>query len=567
MKVDRSRAFVRSAALAGLALLTAVASAGAQEIASSLLPDTAAERLVEFYNMETTTRLSGEARIGPGTVMQGGVAVLGGALIVEGRVEGDVVVINGDLTVLPGGSIAGRATIAGGDVTITPPGTVAGVVRVYREPLRYRHLDGAITYIPPDLEEGLSTGRDFAFGRTDIRIASYGAYNRAEGLPIAAGPSVRFGGSHPVSARGLLIGRTAVPEGADRKRLGYDVRVEGLAVPSMGLAIGARLLSIITPIETWGLTDRESALATFVLHNDYRDHYEREGWSVYARLAQPGTPWHLQLEYTDDEHARTPVADPLVLFRTESSWRPETSIAEGSLRSLAAELRYDTRNEQRDPSAGWLIDAHVEKGLGGGLVNPGSFDQESETVVSRAAGSTFLTGSVDIRRYARLSPYARISLRVLAAGSIDGGSLPPQRQHALGGEGSLPGYRLFEFDCGARSNSAELDGETFHSYYGCDRLALVQLEYQAGFPFARRVSEALGLGPSLGYLARWVAFFDAGRAWTEPGSRDGRFGGNDDFSADAGLGIRLGPLGGYWTVPLSGHGHGFNLFVRIAPRI
>jgi outer membrane protein assembly factor BamA len=174
---------------------------------------------------------------------------------------------------------------------------------------------------------------------------------------------------------------------------------------------------------------------------------------------------------------------------------------------------------------------------------------------------------VDVRRYARLSPYARIALRVIAAGSIDGGPLPPQRQHALGGEGSLPGYRLFEFDCGARINTVAVGGDTFHPYYGCDRMAVVQLEYQAGFPFARRVSEALGLGTSLGYLARWVAFFDAGRAWNEPGSSDGRFGGNADFSADAGLGIRLGPLGAYWTVPLSGHGHGFNLFVRVAPRI
>ena len=76
-----------------------------------------------------------------------------------------------------------------------------------------------------------------------------------------------------------------------------------------------------------------------------------------------------------------------------------------------------------------------------------------------------------------------------------------------------------------------------------------------------------GLWTTVSDLARWVAFFDAGRAWNEPGSRDGRFGGNDDFSVDAGLGIRLGPLGGYWTVPLSGHGHSFNLFVRIAPRI
>lgn len=553
---------IRIAFIAAAAYLGA-RPAAAQEV-SSLLPDTTAQRLVEFHNMETTTRLAGDARIGPGTVVRGGVAVLGGSLTVEGTVEGDVVVINGDLIVMSGGGISGRATVAGGIATVAP-GSVAGEVHVYREPLRYRYLDGAIAYVPPDLEVGLSAGRDFSFGRTELQISSYGAYNRAEGLPIGAGPSVRIGGTHPVSARALLIARTAVPDDLERKRAGYDIRVEQLAAPELGLTIGARLLSAITPVESWGLGDRESALSTFVLHSDYRDHYEREGWSVYARLVRPGTPWSLRLDYVDEEHQSTPVANPVVLFRT-GSWRPEPSIAEGTLRSLSAALRYDTRNEERDPSAGWLIDATVEQGLGGTLVNHGSIDTTGATV-SRAASSSFLTGRLDVRRYARLSPYARIGLRVLAAGSIDGASLPPQRQHALGGEGSLPGYRLFEFDCGARASIVEVGGEAFHPYYGCDRMAVVQLEYQAGFPFARRVSEALGLGPSLGYLARWVAFFDAGRAWTEPGSRDGRFGGHDDFSADAGLGIRLGPLGGYWTMPLSGQGHGFNLFVRIEPRI
>ncbi|MGH7447322.1 MAG: BamA/TamA family outer membrane protein, partial [Longimicrobiales bacterium] len=446
------------------------------------------------------------------------------------------------------------------------PSSVGGIVRIYREPLRYRHMGGAISYVPPDLEEGLSAGRDFPFGRTELRISS-GAYNRAEGLPISVGPRVRLGGMHPVTARALLIVRTAVPSTLDRKRVGYDVRAEQLVAPDFGLTLGAQLFSLIAPIEMWGLIDRESALATFVLHNDYRDHYEREGWGAFARFTRPGTPYTLQLEYRDEEHARTPVADPVVLFRMETSWRPEPSIAEGSLHSIAASLRYDTRNEERDPSVGWLVDAEIEQGLGGTLVNPGSFDPVSEVAVEREASPSFLTGRVDVRRYARLSPYARISLRVLAAGSLTGRPLPPQRQHALGGEGSLPGFRLFEFDCGARANRVLVGDATFHPYYGCDRMAVVQLEYQAGFPFARRISEALGLGSSLGYLARWTAFFDAGRAWNEPGSGDGRIGGNDDFSADAGLGIRLGPLGGYWTVPLSGQGHGFNLFVRLTPRI
>lgn len=559
-----ARVRVMSALL--LLLSAAAGRAHAQVVTAALLPDSVARRLVEFHNLETTTRLSGDARLGPGTTVAGGLAVLGGSLIVEGTVEGNVLVINGDLTVLPGGRVVGDATVTGGDATLEP-GAVGGTVRIYREPLRYRQLGGAIAYVPPDLEDGLTAGHDFPFGRTELTVAAYDAYNRAEGLPIAAGPRVRFGGGRPISAGALLIVRTAVPEDLDRKRVGYDGRVEQLVLPDHGLNLGARLYSIIAPIEEWGLTDRESALATFLLHTDYRDHYEREGWSVFARLARPGAPWTLGLEYRDEEHARVPLADPVALFRTGEPWRPQPSIADGTLRSLVASLRYDTRNEQADPSAGWLIDASVEQGLGGTLINRGSFDQDSAGPVTRPARETFVTGRIDVRRYARLSPYTRIGLRVLAAGSIDGNPLPPQRQHALGGEGSLPGYRLFEFDCGARINTVDLGEDTFHPYYGCDRMAVVQLEYQAGFPFARRVSEALGLGSSLGYLARWVAFFDAGRAWNAPGSGDGRFGGNADFSADAGLGVRLGPLGGYWTVPLSGRGHGFNLFVRIAPRI
>jgi hypothetical protein len=44
-------------------------------------------------------------------------------------------------------------------------------------------------------------------------------------------------------------------------------------------------------------------------------------------------------------------------------------------------------------------------------------------------------------------------------------------------------------------------------------------------------------------------------------------GGDDDFSADAGVGLRVGPAGIYWAVPLSGRGQGVNFFVRTGPRI
>jgi len=546
-------------------LLTLATAAGAHaQTVHPLLPDTAAIRLTEFYNRASTTRFTGDAHIAARTVVRGDVAALGGTLVVNGIVEGDVVVINGTLALRDGGSIRGSVWVTGGDAVID--GAVQGAVALYREPLRYRIGDEGIAYAPVDDEPGLAAGRDFPFGRTDLLIASYGGYNRVEGLPVAVGPRVRFGGTHPTTARALLIARTAVATELDPQRFGFNLGADQLVMPAQGVTLGARLYSLVTPIESW-LSDSENAAATLLLHQDFRDYYEREGWSLFARMARPGSPLTLEVEYRDEEHESLPAAEPFTLLRGGEEWRPQPGVAEGALRAVVATATYDTRNEARDPSAGWLITGRIEQGLGGTLVNPVPLNDTSLALFDRSVNEKFSTASLDARRYARLSPYARIGLRVMVSLTLDGLPLPPQRQHVLGGEGSLPGYRAFQFDCGARPQTAQHRSESWHPWYGCDQQALVQLEYQAGFPFARRLSEMLGVSGSIGHAVRWVAFFDAGRVWNEPAARDGRSGGNDDFSVDAGLGLRLGPLGLYWAQPLSGRGQGFNFFLRLGPRI
>jgi hypothetical protein len=550
-------------AAAVAAAAAAPSAASAQQpavVASGLLPDSIAEHVVAFHNRAATTRLTGDARIGSGTGIRGDVAVLAGNLIVDGNIEGDVVVINGNLDVRAGGRIGGRALAVGGEVRVAAGGTIGGGARSYREPLRFRYQGARISYVPAELEHGLAAGVDLPFGRTDIVVATAGPYNRVEGLPAAVGPRIRFGGSHPTTARALLIVRSAAASELDPRRFGYQLSAEQLVAPALGLSVGVRLYSEVAPIEDRGVSDLEAGLSTFLLHRDLRDYYEREGWSLRLRLDRPGTPYALELEYRDEEHESRVPSDPFSVLDNDGPWREQPSVAEGALRSLLLGGSYDTRNEDRDPSAGWWARATLERGLGGGLFNEGA-------LVPAAARAGFLAAHIDVRRYARFSPYARLAVRVLGAGSLDARALPPQRQHALGGEGTLPGYRLLEFDCGARRLTVELDGAAFHPYYGCDRLALVQVEYQANFPFARRLAESTGIGASVGNLVRWVAFFDAGRAWTEPAARGDRLGGDDDFSADAGVGLRVGPLGAYWVVPLSGRGQGVNFFLRLGPRI
>jgi hypothetical protein len=551
--------------VAAAALLFGAAHAQAQQV-QALLPDSTAERIVSFYNDGATTRLNGDAHIAGDAVMRGNIAVLAGTLTIDGTVEGNVIVINGDLVLGGTARITGYAQVTGGEVRAFDMTGVTGGATVYREPLRHRQDGAAIALVPhADDDDALAAGRDFAFGRTELLVAAQGAYNRVEGMPIAIGPRIRFGGTHPTNARALLIIRTANADDIDPKRFGYELRAEQSIVPSIGLTFGARLFAEIAAIETLGLTNREAALATFVLHRDYRDHYEREGWNAYARFAAPGRPWQLTLEYRDEEHLAVPPSDPVTLLRTNEGWRPEASVAEGALKSITAALRYDTRNDTYDPSVGWLINAQLEQGLGGGIGNPAIIDPSNDEPGSAESG--FAVATLDIRRYARLSPYARLAVRIVAAGSIDARVLPPQRQVTLGGAGSLPGYDAFEFDCGARDTTVAVRGELFHRYYGCDRVALVQLEYQAGFTLARRLAQAIGLGSRVGQAVRWVAFFNAGSAWNEPSTGDGREGGNDDFSADAGLGLRVGPLGAFWAMPIGRGSSTVRFTVRLDPRI
>ncbi|MGH7577697.1 MAG: BamA/TamA family outer membrane protein [Longimicrobiales bacterium] len=549
--------------------LAGAAATGVQAQASppfAELPDSVAERVIAFYNAAGTNRFSGQTLIAAGSELAGPLAVIGGPVTVAGRVQGDVVVINGDLRLTPDAMISGSVTVVGGGVDAQEGASVGGRTAHYREPLRFRHLGEELVHAPEPAAE-LSAGREFGFGRTDIVVAMRGAYNRVEGMPIAVGPRIGLGRSNPTTLEGLVIYRSSSGLRIDPDELGYAVRAEQYLGGGRTARVGLRLFSEITPIESWGLSDRENSLATFLLHSDYRDSYRREGWAAYVRFARPGWAHDLTIEYRDERHGRVAPASPWSLIDNEQAWRPQPLIAEGTIRTLSARLGYDTRNDHVDPSNGWHIVAELEQGLGGRLSPAASIDvTEPEETPSGTAFSRerFTAARFDIRRYVRVGPGSKVALRLLAAGSVDGTALPPQHQQALGGEGSLPGYRLFEFDCGARSLTVDVDGEQFYPVFGCDRLAVAQVEYETDLPFVRRIGPVAGL--DLDRLLRLVVFADAGRAWTEAGARSGRLTGSSRVKADAGIGIRFGRAGAYWAVPVTGGGHTVNFFVRIGRR-
>ncbi|MEJ2185257.1 MAG: BamA/TamA family outer membrane protein [Gemmatimonadota bacterium] len=560
---------IRWGVLATALLAAAPLTAQEREPSTGPLPATVAEEAVALYNAPGTTRLTGETRLAPDAELVGDIAVLQGPFVVAGTVRGRVLVINGDLRLEVGGHITGSVLVVGGALRGLELGRVDGGIRTYDEPLSFRREEGRLIAESPARGTPLRAGHRFSFGRADLAVAVRGSYNRVEGLPIAFGPRVELGGVNPTVLDGRLIYRTQSGISFRPNEFGYDVKAEQYLGGHRAALFGLALRSVVDPIQRTGLSDAENSLATFLFHTDHRDHYQRDGWSAYLTLFGRARPWELTVEYLNERNGYRAPREPWALQHNDEAWRPEPLVAQGHLQSVVTRLRYDSRNDPTQPSAGWLINAWVEQGVGGDLrllrhplANPAG------PLVALPVDREFTSVHLDLRRYMRIDPRQRLALRLLSAGSADGSALPPQRQLTLGGEGNLPGYRLMRFDCGARANTVSVDGTAFYPSYGCDRLVLGQIQYSLAFPIVPGIGRRLGLDVDFGDAAELVLFGDAGRAWVEDKALLGREPGPNGLVGDVGAGVQVGTLGLYWAAPLSGGTwKGVNFFIRIDARL
>jgi len=548
------------------------------------LPRWVEEDVIDFFNDPSTIQFTGRSRIPSTRVVVGNVGALGGPFAIAGEVDGDLVVVNGDLVFESGGTVTGDVLIVGGRILGEELGLISGDLRVFEEPLRYVQRGDRISAVrrrPTD--EGGRFSRDFPWGDARFTLKAGQNYNRVEGLPVIFGPSIRTGGHNPLRLDIWGVWRTEMGLDLGREDFGYLLRAEKSLGGRGQLAIGGTGFSIIDPIEDWGLSNLEASLATFILHKDYRDYYERIGWSAYARLRIPYLPVEFKAEYFEEEHVFAPVAGPWSLTKNNKIWREQPLVAEGELRYVEGSLTVDTRNRRDNPSDGWYITANARQGLGGEIFLPAhrtSNDPQAALIPALEYDTDFLTGFVDVRSYNRVGPGSSLNLRGIFGGTLNDVPLPPQFQHALGGEGSLPGYTLFSADCGARSVTRGYDvtiddltvRDPVFPSYGCDQIALFQVEFRGGlfvdWDFGRGGDEDVWEDdwdwyPRVELSPDWTAFFNMGRGWTVDGL------GDTETLMDVGVGLYLGDLGIYYAYPLNedaSGGRNGNFFIRLSRR-
>jgi hypothetical protein len=586
---------MRIPALTTLTLLALAVPPAARAQDPGALPRDLAEQITEVLNDPATERHEGRTAVEAGRTVGSSLAVLDGDLALAGRVEGDVVVLNGTLQMADGAEITGGVIVAGGEIEGVDGAVVAGEMVVFAEPVPHCLRNGQVNLgcgavvrtaatdelelpdaaaaqdDPADAEE-----RRREKGRASFVVRAGRSYNRVEGLPVRIGPAVETGGANPTRVQAMAVFRTEDGSGEfGAEQWGYDARIEQYLGGHRALRVGARVFSLVEPIEGWHLTDLENSLSTLLLHQDYRDHYGREGWSAYAVVTPPRSPVTLRGEVLWERHRSLAAASPWAVFGNDEPWRMQPLVAEGPLRALLASAVVDTRSEAWDPSSGWYVRAELEHTLASDLVRPAFVAPPGNVpaVVPSNRFGEYTRGLVDLRRYNRISPSARLNLRIAGGGSMSVFPLPPQRQHAFGGESTLPGYGQFSLDCGARffgGPRADGDGmgQRFFSGYGCDRFVLFQAEYRGDVELGRGGAvddrledwvDAAGFGGDLG----WVLFVDAGAGWT---SLDNHH--DEDTAVDVGAGILLGGLGVYVATPVADRYDrgGLNFFVRLAPR-
>ncbi len=556
----------------------------AQRLAMRQLPRDVADDVIRLFNSESTLRFSGSTRIPTARGIDGDVAILGGPVVVGGRVSGSLVVINGDVEFASGAVVGGDVLVVGGTIQGADRASISGEIRAYRDPLRYRRVGDQLEYAPQSalMPPRWIRQRDWASDRgsqTGVLLALGGTYNRIEGLPIVFGPraDLRLADQARLQADAAAIFRTTnfSVNGGD---IGYRARGElVLGREDANVGIGVRAWDVVQPVEPWPLKDFEVGWASFLLHRDYRDYFRRQGGGAFATLRLTRQT-SVTAEYRDQHETSLAERNPWTLFRSSETWRVNPAITDGYYQSVLGSVRIDTRNDRGTPSAGWFVTGEYENGRGHditGNLGPIACATTPCTPPELAAGKLdFQRVGFDARSYLRLSPSGRLNLRLAGGGWVGGGPLPLQRRLELGYPDPLPGYAFRQFSCGG----SDLAGQPAL----CDRAIVAQVEFRThlGFDFGPEWASDWGdagdehyepfhvSGPDL------VVFADAGRAWSV--SRNGSTGPDvipsdrlpslSTYKTDVGLGLDFGPLGFYLARPLEHSDRSVTFTVRMGRR-
>ena len=350
--------------------------------------------------------------------------VLGRTAVVEGVVEGDVIVVGGDLFVHPGARITGRAIAIGGGVY------ASALAIVFQGATSFRDDTFTIERTPA----GYSLAyRSLAAGpRSPLVLPGFfglrlPTYDRVNGASIGAGPALLF-----AKGRGELNAVATY-----RSDLGkIDPALTGAFQLTRRLRVEAHAERGTFSNDAWIWSNFINSLSSLVVGTDTRNYY---------RADRAEASVHRLWEWTTSQ------VEPLLGVRAEKAWGvgPVPAERRGPWSIFG---RSDTLSGMWRPNP-FLPDGDLVSALAGGTVrwSSGGVHARGQSVIERSLDAN--VAGIPVDGFTQLTSDAQVTFATFGTQeyTIDvhwvtspGETTPPQRFVYFGGAGTMPFFDLLE---------------------------------------------------------------------------------------------------------------------------
>jgi len=381
-------------------------------------PDTSSMHIT-FDSRRGAIHFNGDVVIDERDRIDGDIVVRNGSITVRGQIDGDILVLNGDAIIANGGKVDGSVTTVNGRV-VNLGGEITGEIDeqegvdvdiVYKERKPAQRRPYRLSY---SMQEDI-TVRDLQL--SPFRIG----FNRVEGLSIGLGSRkhLYWDGSMALA----LYGQVGYAFKAHRWRAQLGATRQFTAGTNNLFELGGEIYTLTDTKDEWIIDKTENDLAAFFLKRDYRDYYDREGFSFYAGhyLNTAALSAHLRVQYLNELHSSMRNRTDWALFGRDRSFRLNPDIDEGRLNAIRVALNLSSVQPSPQRISGWRVLTAMEY-----------------TSPSLNSDLDYTQYIIDVRRYQPVSSYDSFNVR-LRAGTSEG-DVPMQRIYELGGLGTLPAF-------------------------------------------------------------------------------------------------------------------------------
>ncbi|MGH7470200.1 MAG: hypothetical protein ACRENP_19815, partial [Longimicrobiales bacterium] len=167
----------------GMFVLAASATAQERRLADLDLPRDVERRINRLLDDTTTRRFDGAVNITAEETIRANVVAFDGPFTLAGRIEGELVVLGGNLDLLPGSHVTGDVTVVGGEVFGIDAANIAGTFTSYDEGFELFYRGEPVLVVNRGRRWRGRHDEDRSWGFSNFSVCMSTNYNRVEGLP------------------------------------------------------------------------------------------------------------------------------------------------------------------------------------------------------------------------------------------------------------------------------------------------------------------------------------------------------------------------------------------------